>query len=133
MKGPCQHCHQRAILNHFMCTQSSPKVQHTQAERAVICVVLRSKTFSVLQDKLSGDYRQVDAVLEPVDNSFEALYDVSLEPDKNKVIYVTYGETLDGQGMGLEVFDGGVGMAGMGPDGIAAWGTLVRPLLMHYV
>ena len=83
-----------------------------------------SMVVPVVQEKLSTDYTQKDAILELLDNSLEACYDSSLK-GKRRCIFLTYGP-IDGRGKALEIFDGGIGMGGMGDGGIAAWATLVR-------
>ncbi len=69
----------------------------------------------------------MDAVLEIFDNGLEACYHPELEAGKRKAIFLTYGKALDTDKLALEIFDGGIGMAGMNSStgGIAAWAALV--------
>lgn len=79
------------------------------------------------QAKLPNDYTLKDAVLEIIDNGLEACYHPELEAGKRKAIFLTYGKALDTNKLALEIFDGGIGMAGMDSStgGIAAWAALV--------
>ncbi len=69
----------------------------------------------------------MDAVLEIFDNGLEACYHRELEAGKRKAILLNYGKALDTDKLALEIFDGGIGMAGMDSSsgGIAAWAALV--------
>lgn len=79
---------------------------------------------------MPNDYTLEDAALELLDNSLEASYHKGLELHKPKAIFLTYGNALDSDAPALEIFDGGIGMAGMDSStgGIAAWATLVSRL-----
>ena len=79
---------------------------------------------------MPNDYTLEDAALELLDNSLEASYHKGLELHKPKAIFLTYGNALDSDALALDIFDGGIGMAGMDSStgGIAAWATLVSRL-----
>ncbi|KAL0024570.1 hypothetical protein WJX79_009165 [Trebouxia sp. C0005] len=81
---------------------------------------------TLIEAKLPNDYTLVDAVLELFDNGLEACYHPELEAGKHKAILLTYGKALDTDKLALEIFDGGIGMAGMDSSsgGIAAWAAL---------